>query len=339
MDRRVAMKHSSFRMDMNVMPGRSLQGRARHPLLALAFIALSVLLAACAAGPAAGPTDIADRKVRVTTTTGMIADAVRNVGGDRVAVTALMGPGVDPHLYKPTTGDVRALEQADIIFYNGLELEGRMTDLFVKMARAGKPTVAVSESIDPALLREPIEFEGKYDPHIWFDVTLWQEAVKKIAAELANLDPNAKAIYEQNRDGYLEQLDELHRYAKSQIATIPAESRVLITAHDAFGYFGRQYGIEVRGLQGTSTATEASAGDVQSLAQLIADRKVKAIFVESSVPRATIEAVQKAVQARGWDVRIGGELFSDALGAEGTPEGTYIGMFRHNVDTIVGALR
>jgi manganese/zinc/iron transport system substrate-binding protein len=269
----------------------------------------------------------------------MITDIVRNVGGDRVEVTGLMGPGVDPHLYKPTTDDVFRLDNADILFYGGLHLEGRMTDLFEKMAANGRPAIAVSDEIDPAKLRQPPEFEGKYDPHIWFDVTLWQDAVRRVAKGLAAIDPGSRAIYERNRDAYLAQLDELHAYARAQIATIPEPARVLITAHDAFGYFGAQYGMEVRGLQGTSTATEASARNVQQLSQLIADRQIKAIFVESSVPRATIEAVQKAVQARGWDVQIGGELFSDAMGNDGSPEGTYIGMVRHNVDTIVKALR
>ncbi|MCL5996353.1 MAG: zinc ABC transporter substrate-binding protein, partial [Chloroflexi bacterium] len=283
--------------------------------------------------------DLATRRVRVTTTVGMITDIVRNVGGDRVEVTGLMGPGVDPHLYKASARDVNKLGDADIIFYGGLELEGRMTELFEKIERTGKPAVAVSVDIDPARLRKPIEFEGRYDPHIWFDVTLGQEAVRAVAKSRARLEPTRHETYEHNSQAYLEQLDELHQYIKAQVATVPETSRVLITAHDAFGYFGGQYGFEVRGLQGTSTATEAGAGDVQNLARFIAERKIKAIFVESSVPQATIEAVQAAVRARGWDVSIGGQLFSDAMGAEGTPEGTYIGMVRYNVDTIVGALR
>ena len=305
-------------------------------------IVLSVLvlglLAAC--GPTtAAKEDLSKRQIKVTTTVGMITDIVRNVGGQRVVVTGLMGPGVDPHLYKPSASDVQKLEGADIIFYGGLELEGRMTDTLVKLARRGKPAVAVSEGVPEERLLEPEEFEGKYDPHVWFDVTLWQFAVKTINQELATLDPRSKDVYQRNTEAYLKQLDELHQYVKAQIGTIPEPSRVLITAHDAFGYFGKQYGMDVRGLQGTSTATEASASDVQGLSQFIADRKIKAIFVESSVPRATIEAVQAAVRSKGWNVAIGGELFSDAMGNEGTPEGTYIGMVRHNVDTIVTALK
>lgn len=298
------------------------------------------LIAGCAAPATIAPAgDLSSRKIRVTATVGMITDIVRNIGGERVDVIGLMGPGVDPHLYKPSTGDVFKLDGADIIFYGGLHLEGRMAELFEKMAENGKPAFAVTEEIDPAKLRRPPEFEGKYDPHVWFDVTLWQDAVRKVAKELANLDPASRSLYERNRDSYLAKLEELHNYTKAQIASIPEPSRVLITAHDAFGYFGAQYGLQVKGLQGTSTATEASARNVQELAKLIADRQIKAVFVESSVPRATIEAVQKAVQARGWDVKIGGELFSDAMGTAGTPEGTYIGMVRHNVDTIVKALK
>lgn len=308
--------------------------------LFLPLLILSLALAACAPTASGNPGgDLAGRQINVVATVGMIADAVRNVGGERVNVTALMGPGVDPHLYKPTASDVHKLENADIIFYGGLELEGRMTDTFVKLARAGKPTFPVSEDIDPAHLRQPIEFEGKYDPHIWFDVTLWQEAVRKINKELAVLDPGSAALYQRNADAYLRQLEELHQYVKTQIASLPESSRVLITAHDAFGYFGAQYGMEVRGLQGTSTATEAGARDVQDLAAFICERGIKAIFVESSVPQATIEAVQAAARARGCSVNIGGQLFSDAMGSEGTPEGAYIGMVRHNVDTIVKALR
>lgn len=306
-------------------------------LLVTALLAL--LLSACSSGGAAPGAALADRPINVVATVGMITDIVRNVGGERVQATGLMGPGVDPHLYKPTASDVQKLERADLIFYGGLELEGRMTDIFVKIARAGKPTFAVSEDIDPARLRQPKEFQGKYDPHIWFDVTLWQEAVRKVAKELAALDPGSAAHYQRNADAYLRQLGDLHHYVQAQVQSLPPEARVLITAHDAFGYFGAQYGLEVRGLQGTSTATEAGARDVQDLAAFICERGLKAIFVESSVPQATLEAVQAAAEARGCTVAIGGQLFSDALGADGTPSGTYLGMVRHNVDTIVAALR
>ena len=310
----------------------------------LLVIALVAALPGCDPAPTnsgsgRAATDVANRKINAVATIGMIADALKNVGGERVSVVALMGPGIDPHLYRATAGDVETLSKADIIFYGGLELEGRMTDIFVKMARNGTPTIAVSEKIPENLLRQPKEFQGKFDPHIWFDVTLWKMAVETVRDELAKFDPKSADRYKQNAAAYLKQLDELHQYVKTEIAKIPKAGRVLITAHDAFGYFGRQYDIEVIGLQGTSTATEAGAGDVRKLSQSIADRKIKAVFVESSVPKATIEAVQAAVRSRGWNVVIGGQLFSDAMGQDGTPEGTYIGMVRHNTDTIVKALR
>jgi manganese/zinc/iron transport system substrate-binding protein len=302
------------------------------------LVALVLTLVIGLVGPGLRASAQEGEPIVVTTTTGMIADLAQNIGGDRVVATALMGPGVDPHLYKPSAGDIRALEDADIIFYNGLELEGRMTDILVKIARSGTPTVPVAENISPDLLREPPEFAGKYDPHIWFDVTLWQMAAQRVKDELAAFDPGSEATYQANLDAYLAALNELHEYVQSELQRIPEDQRVLITAHDAFGYFGDQYGVDVRGLQGMSTATEATAGDIQELAEFIAERQIPAIFVESSVPPATIEAVQAAVQDRGFNVVIGGQLFSDAMGAAGTPEGTYLGMVRHNVDTIVGAL-
>ena len=301
-------------------------------------IFLGFALTACASAPTV-KVDIALRQINVVSTVGMITDIVRNVGGERVAVRGLMGPGVDPHLYKPSAGDAIRLGNADIIFYGGLHLEGRMAELFEKIELTGKPAVAVSRDIDPKRLRQPPEFEGKYDPHIWFDVSLWQSATRTVAAALTSLDPNSAALYAANASAYLAKLETLDQYARSQIATIPAAQRVMITAHDAFGYFGQAYGMEVRGLQGISTASEISAADVQGLTEFITSRKIKALFVESSVPESTVRAVQEAVRSRGHEVLIGGELFSDAMGAEGTPEGTYIGMVTFNVDTIVSALR
>lgn len=278
-------------------------------------------------------------KLNIVSTVGMINDAVKIVGKGEVEAIGLMGPGVDPHLYRATAGDVQKLENADAIFYGGLELEGRMTDIFVKMASKGTPTHAVSEKVPQTELREPPEFHGKFDPHIWFDVTLWKHAVESVRDGLAAKKPASKAKFEEAASAYLKELDALNTYVQTEIEKIPEDQRVLVTAHDAFGYFGRRYGMEVIGIQGTSTATEAGAGALRTIADKIAKRKVKAIFVESSVPRATIEALQKAIQSRGWNVVIGGQLFSDAMGQDGTPEGTYIGMVRHNVDTIVKALR
>jgi manganese/zinc/iron transport system substrate-binding protein len=303
----------------------------------VALAAIAFILTACGEDASSGA-DVSDRQIRVVATTGMIADTVRNVGGDRLDVTGLMGPGVDPHLYRPTASDVTALEAADIIFYNGLELEGRMTDIFVRLART-TPTVPVAQDIPSESLLASQDYEDAYDPHVWFDVKLWQSVVRVIEAELAELDPDHADEYRANADSYIAELEALDAYVVEQIETIPPDSRVLITAHDAFGYFGHRYGVEVIGLQGISTAAEAGAADVQDLTRLIVEREVKAIFVETSVPVATIEAVRAAVQSQGSDVEIGGELFSDAMGNEGTPEGTYIGMITHNVDTIASALR
>lgn len=281
---------------------------------------------------------LADRKIRVVATIGMITDIVQNVGGERVEVEGLMGPGVDPHLYKASESDVSRLDQADVIFYNGLHLEAGLSGVLERMNDMGRPTVAVTNGIDRSSLLAPAEFEGAYDPHVWFDVTLWMEAVQYVRDTLVALDPGSADRYQANAEGYLQALEELHAYVTTQAETIPEEQRVLVTAHDAFNYFGRAYGFEVRGLQGISTETEASTADVQVLSNFIVDRQIPAIFIESSVPQRTVEAVQAAVKSRGFDVQIGGELFSDAMGNPGTPEGTYVGMVRHNIDTIVSAL-
>ena len=287
--------------------------------------------------PKQQPDASAGDKIRVVTTIGMITDVVKNVGGERVAVTGLMGPGVDPHLYKASAGDVQRLTSAQLIFYNGLHLESKMGDILAKMSGNTK-TVAVTDAVDRNLLLTPPEFEGQYDPHLWFDVTLWIKVVEQIRDTLSEFDSDNTRMYWTNAERYLAKLVELHEYVKAQSERVPSEQRVLVTAHDAFNYFGKAYGFEVRGLQGISTATEAGIADVQELATFIAERRIPAIFVESSVSSRSLEAVRAAVNAKGFDVKIGGELFSDAMGDDGTPEGTYIGMVRHNIDTIVTAL-
>lgn len=285
----------------------------------------------------AGAEGIAQRKIRVVTTIGMIADIVENVGGERVRVTGLMGPGVDPHLYKASEGDVARMTEADIIFYNGLHLEGKMTEVFEKMERFAR-TVAVTDGIERSRLMAPPEFKGAYDPHVWFDVTLWMKAVERVRDALAALDTESAAIYRSNAEGYLRRLGELNEYVVARAGKLQEEKRVLITAHDAFNYFGRAYGFQVMGLQGISTVAEAGAADIQALSAFIVERKIPAIFLETSVPRRYIEALQASVRARGFEVKIGGNLFSDAMGNPGSFEGTYIGMVRHNIDTIVSAL-
>jgi manganese/zinc/iron transport system substrate-binding protein len=269
----------------------------------------------------------------------MVADVARRVAGPHARVESLMGPGVDPHLFKPSEGDVRRLSEADLILYSGLNLEGKMGDILVGLARRGRPVLAVTETIPREKLREPPEFQGHYDPHVWFDVGLWALTIRPIQKELAALDPAHAADFERNASALEAELAALDLEAEKRIAEVPEPGRVLVTAHDAFGYFGRRYRIDVVGLQGISTVAEAGLRDVERLTDLIVARKVKAVFIESSVSPRAIEAVQKACESRGHRVAIGGQLFSDAMGPAGTPEGTYPGMVRHNLKTIVEALR
>lgn len=303
-----------------------------------------ILFAACgrqsdeANEKGASPTEVSSQKpIRVVTTTGMINDIVQNVGGDRVNTIGLMGPGIDPHLYKASEGDVSRLADANLIFYNGLHLEGKMAGVLERMQDQVK-TVAVTQGIDRTILLAPPEFEGAYDPHVWFDVTLWMKVVELVRDTLIEVDAGGAELYRANTENYLAKLVELHNYVIQQANQISPDRRVLVTAHDAFNYFGRAYGFEVYGLQGISTAAEAGTADVQALVQFIVERHIPAMFVETSVSRRSIEAVQAAVKAKGLSVEIGGQLFSDAMGTLGTPEGTYIGMVRHNIDTIVASL-
>jgi len=276
-------------------------------------------------------------RLKVVATTGMIADAVREIGGGGVDVTGLMGPGVDPHLYKASAGDVRHMSEADIVFYNGLHLEGAMAELFEKMQGRTR-TVAVAGALDKARLITPEGAVGSHDPHVWFDVSLWSGILTAIADTFDAMDPANDEAYHERAERYGVTLQELHSYVLAQAKRIPEERRILITSHDAFFYFGRAYGFEVRGLQGISTAAEAGAADVKAMAEFIVARKIPAIFVESSVSPRNLEAVMEAVKARGANVKIGGELFSDAMGNPGTSEGRYTGMVRHNIDTLVKAL-
>lgn len=279
-----------------------------------------------------------NKKIKIVTTVGMIKDAVQNVAGDNVEVIALMGPGVDPHLYKATQGDLDKLTSADIIFYGGLHLEGKMGEVLEKLGHI-KPVIAVSSEIPDSLLRTVPGFQGTHDPHIWFDVKLWEEAVKTVSGFLQEYDSANKPLYTANTNYYLLKMDSLHESVKRRIAEIPEPQRVLITAHDAFGYFGDAYGIQVRGLQGISTVSEFGLRDVTELVNFIIERKIKAIFVETSVSQKSINAVVEGCQQKGWDVKIGGSLYSDAMGTDGTLEGTYLGMVGKNVDTIVSALK
>ena len=276
-------------------------------------------------------------KLKVVTTTSMLTDLVKNIGGDLIEVNGLMGAGVDPHLYKASEGDVNKLFQADVIFYNGLHLEGKLVDVFEKMAKT-KLTVSLGGSLDKNELIGSEYFVSNYDPHVWFNIQFFKQFGDRVAETLAANDPVNAKKYQENTALYQDKLDALEVEVKAIIATLPKEKRILVTAHDAFNYFGKAYGFNVVGLQGLSTATEAGVQDVRRLSQFIIDNKVKAVFIESSVPRRTIEALQEAVLSKNHDVGIGGSLYSDALGNAGTIEGTYVGMFRANVKTIVEAL-
>ena len=278
-------------------------------------------------------------KLNVVATTSMITDLVTNIGGDRINLEGLMGAGVDPHLYKASAGDVTKLAGADVIFYNGLHLEGKLVEVFEKMNATQVTQVPLGESLDKTTLIGSDYFASNYDPHVWFNIEYFKEFVVSVTSTLSRKDPQNAQYYQENAKIYTAKLEALEAEIKATIATLPAEKRILVTAHDAFNYFGKSYGFEVVGLQGLSTATEAGVKDVQRLSQFIIDKKVKAIFVESSVPRRTIEALQAAVQSRGHEVVIGGSLYSDALGNAGSVEGTYVGMFTYNVTTIVEALK
>ncbi|MGB5418149.1 metal ABC transporter solute-binding protein, Zn/Mn family [Algibacter sp.] len=276
-------------------------------------------------------------KLNVVTTTSMITDLVKNVGGDHINLQGLMGSGVDPHLYKASEGDVTKLSNADIIFYNGLHLEGKLVEVFEKMKNI--KTIAIGDALDKNTLIGSEYFASNYDPHVWFNVDYWIQATHFVVKKLSEAIPEQKTTFQDNGDAYIKQLENLKIQLKATIDTLPKEQRILVTAHDAFNYFGKAFGFEVHGLQGLSTATEAGVQDVQNLSAFIIEKKVKAIFIESSVPKRTIEALQAAVNSKGHNVIIGGSLYSDALGNAGTVEGTYIGMFEYNVNTIVNALK
>ncbi len=280
-----------------------------------------------------------DSKPNVVATTTMITDLARQIGKDSIDVQGLMGSGVDPHLYKASEGDVSKLFNADLILYNGLHLEGKMGEVFEKMQAQSIKTVALAETLDPLVLLESEYFASNYDPHVWFNITFWRRIATALKDELVALDPESKAYYEANYAAYIEDLNNLKDVVEQIISSLPEEKRYLVTAHDAFNYFGQAYGFEVIGLQGLSTATEAGVQDVQRLADFIIEKQIKAIFVESSVPKRTIEALQAAVRAKDFEVVIGGTLYSDALGSAGTDEGEYIGMFLSNVNTIVKGLK
>jgi manganese/zinc/iron transport system substrate-binding protein len=271
-------------------------------------------------------------------TTGMVGDAVKAVVGDAGKVEVLLGSGVDPHSYKPTRADIARLSNADIVFYNGLLLEGKMTDALVRVANAGRPVVPVTEALDEKFLLEPEGFDGQYDPHVWMDVTGWKKAVEAVRDSLVKYRPALADKFRANAARYLGELDTLDKYVRGILTSVPKQSRVLITAHDAFNYFGRAYDFEVLGIQGISTESEAGLKRIQELVDLLVSRKIGAVFVESTVSDRNVRALIEGARAKGHTVKVGGELFSDAMGVSGTYEGTYVGMIDHNATIISKAL-
>lgn len=304
------------------------------PIFAVLAAALGAMGAALGSSL---PAQADDEPFKVVATIGMIADVVRNVAGDHATVKSIIGQGVDPHLFRPTRADVVKMLDADIIFYNGLLLEGKMTDALIRVARK-KPVIPVTEELDEADLLEPPEFLGHFDPHVWMDPAKWALTADVIAEELAAFDPDNASAYRDAAEAYKDQLRELDAYAREVLASVPPESRVLVTAHDAFNYLARSYGFEVLGIQGISTESEAGVRDIERIVNIIVERNVRAVFVETTVSDRNVKALIEGAAARGHDVVIGGSLYSDAMGAPGTYEGTYIGMIDHNVTTIARAL-
>ncbi|MFN7168771.1 MAG: metal ABC transporter solute-binding protein, Zn/Mn family [Pannonibacter sp.] len=303
---------------------------ARRGILKSALIAVTVLLSGGVQALSAAP-------LTVVATTGMIADAARAVGGDAVTVSALMGPGVDPHSYRQTRSDIVAMTKADLVLWHGLYLEAQMEDFFADLGKKRR-VVAVAEAVDKSRLLGHQDYAGRYDPHVWMDPALWSDVVVAVRDALTEAQPAEAAAFKANAEAYLAELAALDTYSREVLASVPQGSRVLLTAHDAFSYFGRAYGYEVIGIQGISTQSEAGLNRVSELVDLLVSRKIAAVFVESSVSDRNIRALIEGAAAKGHEVRIGGELFSDAMGETGTYEGTYLGMIDHNVTLITKAL-
>lgn len=275
-------------------------------------------------------------KIKIVTTTTMLCDMVKNIAGDKAEVTGLMGSGVDPHLYQAGADNVFTMENSDVVIYNGLHLEGKMGDIFENLSSMGKTVICASDGVANSHLIETSS--GVYDPHIWFDVSIWKEAAEHVSKSLCDADPNNSGYYAENLENYLSELDDLENYVREKIKTLPEEKRILVTAHDAFGYFGKAYGFQVKGLQGISTDAQTGTKDISIMAKFISDKKIKAVFAENSLPKATINALCEAVKNKGFETKIGGQLYSDSLGDEENGGETYIKAVKSNVDTIVREL-
>lgn len=312
--------------------------RKYQRLLIMFFVLVGIFLNGCGL-VRNDETQTEDNRIKIVATTTMLTDLVEIIGGEQVNVEGLMGPGIDPHGYQASASDVDKMFQADIVAYNGLELEGQMGRVFSELGKMDKEVFVLEQAVDQVAVLDSDEEDLNRDPHIWFSVPLWAEATDYIANSLSDFDSKNASYYTENNKKYQKELKELDDYIRTRIEEVPKQSRYLITAHDAFKYFGVEYGFEVIGLQGLNTQTEAGTRDVSNLAQFIVENEIKAIFIETSVPTRTIESLQQAVQQRGWAVEIGGELYSDALGDELNDAETYLKMYKQNIDTIVDALK
>ncbi|WP_209125086.1 metal ABC transporter solute-binding protein, Zn/Mn family [Alkalihalobacillus sp. BA299] len=300
------------------------------------FVTCALLVGVgCSNGATTSTEEGENGTIDVVTTIAQIAEPLSVIGGDRIEVESLMGPSVDPHLYNPTQGDIATIEGADLIFYNGLNLEANMVEIFDSIAES-KPVLAIGETLPKDELLE--EELGVVDPHVWFDIDLWKLALASAVEELKEYSPSDAEYFEENKQAYFAELDEINAEATEKLANIPEKQRIIVTAHDAFGYFGNKFSMEVVGLQGLSTEDEIGVSDINETISIIKEYKIPAIFVESSIDDRTIKSVIEGAASDGVTVELGGELFSDAMGEAGTDEGTYIGMYRHNVETIYNAL-
>jgi len=301
-----------------------------------ALAVLLLVMTACGDGGGKENESGKEGVIHVVTTIAQIAEPISVIGGEHVSVQSLMGPGVDPHLYNATQGDIRKLDGSDLVLYSGLHLEGNMTEVFEQIGKT-RPVVGIAEAISKDQLLH--DQNGAVDPHVWFDIDLWKQALSSAVEELKKLAPDSAELFETNKNDYFKKLDELKTEGQAKLAEIDEEQRVLVTAHDAFGYFGRAYDVRVVGLQGLSTAAEIGLSDIDETIAILLEHQVPAVFIESSINPNSIKAVIQGAESKGLKVQLGGELYSDAMGDAGTPEGTYIGMYRHNIETIYNALK
>ena len=298
---------------------------------------LSFLMVGCSPSPDSNAPELMD-KLNVVVTTGMVRDLVQNVAGEHARVTALMGEGIDPHLYRPTPSDTGKLMQADVVIYSGLMLEGPMQTAFEQAKKRGKTVAAVTEALPPEKVLYPEGFQAHPDPHVWGDLGIWTHCLDHVVEVLSEVAPEHAADFKANAEGYRDELQQMDGFARQAIASIPEDRRYLVTAHDAFEYFSQAYNIEVRSVQGISTDSDPGVQDVNRLVDFLVEKKIPAIFIEATVNAASIRAVLEGARQKGWEVKVGGTLFSDSLGTPGTYEGTYLGMMESNVSTIVEAL-